>query len=229
MGNSNRCRLTTALFVGMIVFIIVFWVAGAHSQAANQTGIVTASTLNVRVGAGVDNAILQQDGKNVTLSNGFRVTITETLTGWYKVSFNLNGVSLSGYVSADYIAIETAATSSPQSTQTPVVKPQVIYRTETSYKPISVAARISKTAPLCKKNGKTRYKVAKKKIYLAKKKKITIQGEKIISGKKWFKISFTYKKKKRTAYVRNTYVKMTLKKAANAKIFNVKKDRKSVV
>lgn len=226
MRNSNKCRFVTALFVGMIVFIIVFWVAGAHSQAANQTGIVTASTLNVRVGAGVEHAILQQDGKNVTLPNGFRVTITETLSGWYKVSFTRNGASLSGYVSADYVAIETAATPSPQSTQTPDVKPQVIYRTETSYKPISVGARVSKTAPLYKKNGKTRYKVAKKRIYLAKKKKVTIQGEKIISGKKWFKISFTYKKKKRTAYVRNTYVKMTLKKAANAKIFNVKKSVK---
>lgn len=226
MRDSNRCRFVTGLLVGMIVFIIVFWVAGVRSQAANQTGIVTAGTLNVRVGAGVEHAILQQDGKNVTLSNGFRVTITETLSGWYKVSFTLNGVSLSGYVSADYIAIEAAGTPSPQATQTPAVKPQVVYRTETSYKPISVAARISKTAPLYKKNGKTRYKVAKKKIYLAKKKKITIQGEKNISGKKWFKISFTYKKKKRAAYVRNTYVKMTLKKAANAKIFNVKKSVK---
>lgn len=196
MGNSNKCRFATALFAGMIVFIIVFWVAGAHSQAANQTGIVTAGTLNVRVGAGVEHAILQHDGKNVTLSNGFRVTITETLSGWYKISFTLNGAGLCGYVSADYIAIETAVTPLPQSTQTPVVKPQVIYRTETSYKPVSVAARISKTAPIYKKNGKTRYKVAKKKIYLAKKKKITIQGEKNISGKKWFKISFTYKKKK---------------------------------
>ena len=53
--------------------------------------------------------LFPMSGKNVTLPNGFRVTITETLTGWYKVSFNLNGVSLSGYVSADFLTLKILA------------------------------------------------------------------------------------------------------------------------
>lgn len=225
MRTNRRDRLVISLVMGIVVFTLVFLAGSTRSKAANQTGIVTATSgLNVRVGAGTDNAILQQNGVNVKLSNGFRVTITETLSGWYKVSFVLNGTTMSGYVSADYIAIETAQTPAP--TAPSVVTPKVIYRTETTYDPISVAAQISQSAPLYKKDGKTYYKVAKKKITLAKGKKVTIQGEKSISSKKWFKITFTYKKKKRTAYVRNIYVKMTLKKAATGQIYNVKKSVK---
>lgn len=195
-----------------------------YSLAANQTGIVTASSLNVRTGAGTSYAILQQNGTNVTLPNGTKVTITETLSGWYKVSFTLNGATLNGYVSADYVAIETTATATP--TATPAATARVTYRTETTYKAIRVAARTWKQAPIYKSNGKTRYKVSKKKVTLPKAKSIKILGEKLISNKKWFKISFKYKKKTRTAYVCNTYVKMTLKSAANAQIYNVKKSVK---
>lgn len=219
-----RNRIVVSTVIAMVVLVLVFWVNGDTSAAANQTGIVTATTLNVRTGAGINYAILQQEGKNVTLSNGTKVTILETLTGWYKINFSLNGTTLSGYVSASYIAIETAATptTAPTAVPTSVSTPNVYYRTETTYKDIHVAAKVSKAAPLYKSNGKTRYKVKKKKISLAKGKKVTIIGEKTIRGKKWFKISFTYKKKKRTAYIRNIYVKMTLKSAANAQVFHVK-------
>lgn len=223
-----RNRVTISMIIALFVVIAALVINGEQSVAANQTGIVTASTLNVRTGAGTNYAILQQNGKNVTLSNGTKVTILETLTGWYKVSFLLNGATLSGYVSADYIAVETTATATvvPTAVPTPAPTQQVYYRTETTYKNISVAAKVSKYAPLYKSNGKTRYKVKKAKVFLPKGKKITILGEKTIAGKKWFKIRFTYKKKKRTAYIRNIYVQMTLKKAANAQVFNVKKTLK---
>lgn len=220
---KNQIVLSSIIVV--IAFVMAFLMTGDRSAAADQTGVVTASgTLNVRTGPGTNYDILQQDGKNVTLPNGFKVTITETLTGWYKISFVMDGASLSGYVSAAYIAIETSATATP--TSSPTVTPKVYYRTETTYTEISAAAQTLKAAPLYKSNGKTRYLVKKKKITLSKAKKVTILGEKTIAGKKWFKVRFTYKKKKRTAYVRNTYIKMTCKSAANAKIMNVSKSLK---
>lgn len=215
--KSKRIVTMTMLFIVLVVGAVFI---DDRSLAANGTGVVTATSLNVRTGAGTGYAILQNNGTNVVLPNGTKVTITQTLNGWYKVYFMWNGQALSGYVSADYIAIETTATPIPT---TPA---KVQYRTETSYKAIKVSATISKQAPLYKSNGKKRYTISKKKITLAKKKKVTICGEKLIGKKKWFKISFTYKKKKRTAYVRNTYVNMTLKSAANAKIYNLKKAAK---
>lgn len=58
---------------------------------------------------------------------------------------------------------------------------------------------------------------------LAKGKKIKVIGEKTLKGKKWFHVSFTYKKKKRKAYLQNKYVKLTAGKGIYAQIFNVKK------
>ncbi len=211
--------------VVLIAAVILVFSAGlfllhqGHTMAANQTGVVTATTLNVRTGAGTSNPILQYNGVNVTLKNGTKVTITQKLTDWYKVDFTYQGANLSGYVSAGYIAVETTPTAVP----TPTAAPRVTYRTETTYKAIKVAAKTKKRSPLYKSNGKTRYKVAKKKITLAKKKSVKILGEKKIKGKKWFKISFRYKKKTRKAYVRDIYVKLTLKTPANAQIANVKK------
>lgn len=194
---------------------------GEHSLAAGGTGVVTATSLNVRTGAGTSNSILQHNGVNVALPNGTKVTILESLTGWYKVSFTYQSATLTGYVSSGYIALETTATATPSPAPA-----NVTYRTETTYKEIRVPAKVTKKAALYKKNGKTRYKVSKKKVTLNKGKSVRLLGEKRIKGKKWFKISFTYKKKTRTAYIRNTYVKMTLKTAANAQITNVKKSLK---
>lgn len=211
----------------MAVMILVF-AAGLltlhrdRTHAANQTGVVTATSLNVRTGAGTSYDIL------LTLPNGTKVTILETVNNntdkWYKVNVTYQSSVYTGYVSAGYIAIETTATVTPAAT--PATTARVTYRTETTYKAISVAAKTSAKAPLYKSNGKTRYKVSKKILTLSKGKSVKLIGEKVIKNKKWFKISFKYKKKTRTAYVRNVYVKMTLKTAANAQIANVKKTAK---
>lgn len=217
---KRRVVLTIVMILVVCAGLILFH--EDSSMAANQTGVVTAASLNVRTGAGTSYNILQHNGVNVALSSGTKVTILESLTGWYKVSFTYQSATLTGYVSAGYIAVETAATVTP-SPSAAVTSSNVTYRTETTYEEIRVPAKITKKAALYKKNGKTRYKVSKKKVTLNKGKSVKLVGEKRINNKKWFKISFIYKKKTRTAYVRNTYVKMTLKTAANAQIANVKK------
>ncbi|MCI5732187.1 MAG: SH3 domain-containing protein [Eubacterium sp.] len=214
---KKRVVLTVII---VLVFGGLLCLQPERSMAANQTGVVTATSLNVRTGAGTTYAVLQYNGAEVKLSNGTKVSIAETLPGWYKVNFTYQGAALSGYVSSSYIAIETAATATP--TPTPVAT-SVTYRTETTYKAICVPAKLTKASSLYKSNGKKRYTISKRAITLSKGKSVKILGEKVIKGKKWFKISFTYKKKTRKAYVRNTYVKMTLKTSANARIANVKK------
>lgn len=206
-----------------LLFFVLF--AGAmlavnrdDGYAANQTGtVVVSSALNVRSGAGTTYGIID------TLSNGAKVTILQTQNGWYQVSYKkADGTSATGYVSSSYVALDSAATPTPTQASTSTPQTVVSYRTETTYQPISVAAATSKKVKVYKKAGGNYLKVSKKTVQLAKKKKVTIVGETLKKNKKWFKVKFTYKKKTRTGYIRNIYVKMTLKKKANASIYNLK-------
>lgn len=221
-------KVQSYVFFVVLLLLTVFLVHKNSLAAENETGVVTAAVLNVRTGAGTNYEILKQNETNVTLAKGNKVTILEKKTGWYKVSFTYKEATLTGYVSSSYIALETTATQTPAPTPTatPVPLPKVTYRMETTYKEIKVSAKTNASAKLYKKDGKTRYRISKKYITLSKNKKVTIVGEKLISKKKWFKITFKYKKKQRTAYVQNKLVKMTLKKPANAAVFQVKKSVK---
>lgn len=204
----------TLLFLALLVGGMLV-VNRDDGYAANQTGtVVVSNTLNVRSGAGTTYNILD------TLSNGAKVTILQTQNGWYQISYTkADGTSATGYVSSSYVALDSAATPTPPVS---IPQPVVSYRTETTYQPISVAAATSKKVKVYKKAGGSYLKVSKKVVQLTKKKKVTIVGETLKKGKKWFKVKFTYKKKTRTGYIRNIYVKMTLKKKANASIYNLK-------
>ena len=219
-GNWLGILLLTGCLIGL--FIIAG--KGDLSYAANTTGVVTANSgLNVRSSAAVkDGNILS------SLPKGTKVTIQDTVTvgsseKWYKISATVDGKTVTGYVSATYVAVE----AEPSPTVTPAggtttQKTVTTYRYETTYKAISVPAKtLSRTKVYAKAAG-ARKIISKKKIELAKGKSVKLTGEKVVKGKKWFKISFTYKKKTRTGYVRNLYVKMTLKSAATAAVNNQK-------
>lgn len=208
---------------GMVVMTI-FIVLKSPSYAANTTGVVTATSLNVRAGAGTSYDVL------ATISQGTTVTILESANGWYKITCTADNKTISGYVSSTYIAQETTATASTSptatATATPVPTMIPVYRYETSYKAIKVSAKTTKVTKVYKSAGGKQKVISKKKISLKKKKSVKIVAEKTVKGKKWFKVSFTYKKKTRTGYVKNTDVQMTLKKGAYGKITNVKKSAK---
>lgn len=202
----------------VLLAVSFFVVNRDFGYAANQTGtVIVDSALNVRSGAGTTYGIVD------SLSNGAKVTILNTDNGWYQISYTKSdGTTGTGYVSSTYVALDVAATATPVPTQTKTPQTVVSYRTETTYQPISVPATTSKKIKVYKKAGGSYLKVSKKSVILAKGKKVTIVGESLVKNKKWFKIKFTYKKKTRTGYVRNIYVKMTLKKKANATIYNLK-------
>lgn len=216
---KNKKIILAVLLITLLCGTGVLFLNRDASHAANQTGVVTADALNIRTGAGTNHDILQSNGVSVKLKNGTKVTVLQTLNGWYKVSFTFQGKSLTGYASSQYIAIEKTAT--PSSTAKTSVT-TTTYRYETKYKNIKVPAKISKKTKVYKKAAGKKLKVSKKYVTLAAKKKVTIKGEKTVKGKKWFKVTFTYKKKTRTGYVRDTYVKMTLKSKADAAITNLK-------
>lgn len=209
--NSKKKWAGIFLFAGVLAWITAMAVVRDVSYAADTAGIVTAESLNVRSGAGTSFEILTR------LPKGTAVTIKETVTAagtsekWYKIPVTINGQTVDGYVSATYIAMAAASpTISPAPSPT-APAPTVTYRNEISYKAINVSAKTLQKTNVYAKAGGKRKVIAKKKISLNKGKSVKITAEKMVKGKKWFKISFTYKKKKRTGYVRNLYVKMTLK------------------
>lgn len=205
-----------AVLVWMVTLILtagIFFLLPGKSQAVNQTGVVTADLLNVRTGAGTSHSKVQHNGKPVQLKSGTKVTILEKEEGWYKVSFAFDGVTLQGYVSADYIAIETAATATPKPTTAPS---NVTYRTVVTYQNIKVPAAIARKSTIYAKPGGKALTVNKKTVTLAKKAAVTIIGEKTVKEKKWFQVSFSYNKKTKKGYLRSSRVAMNGKKRAYA-------------
>lgn len=95
-------------------------------------GVVNTSGLNVRSGAGRENAIVQLDGKDVSLDAQDEVAILDQAVSsgqvWYKVSFQKNGAIVVGYVHSSYVEltvdiITPLPTPSPLPTLTPTPKP----------------------------------------------------------------------------------------------------------
>lgn len=214
----NTVRETTyrigLVLAVMVSAMLIFCLPQDTTKAANKTGIVTASLLNVRTGAGKSHSILEHDGKSVQLENGTKVTILSSSSGWHKVSFTYDGKQLTGYVSADYVAVEVAATPSPAPTAR--ASASQAYRTVITYQEIKVPASLLKITPVYKKAGGKKLVLSGKNVSLAPKTAVTILGEKTKDGKKWFQISFKYNKKTKKGYVKNGTVKMTLKKRAYA-------------
>ena len=85
-------------------------------EATIKTGTVSASALNVRSGASTSSSIIG------SLNNGAKVEIVSTSNGWHKIKYK-NGY---GYVSADYIKVDSSNTSKPENKpeQKPDVKPE---------------------------------------------------------------------------------------------------------
>ncbi|MCU9813623.1 SH3 domain-containing protein, partial [Paraclostridium sp. AKS81] len=69
-------------------------------ETVKNTGVVTATSLNVRSGYGSSYS------KIGTLSNGAKVEIVESKNGWHKIKYN-GGY---GYVSGDYIKVDGSTT-----------------------------------------------------------------------------------------------------------------------
>ncbi len=237
----KRCML---VIVTMVLCGIVTWQMGGQKALANRTGTVVTegSPLNMR-----SSMTTAEENKIASIPNGSTVTVlgdAESAGGysWYKISYE----GKEGYVVAKYIAFDTptpslapAASAAPGGTptQTPQAassagpaqtpsssEPQkvTVYRTQTVYKNINVPAKLKKTVKVCKNTSGKALVKKRKNVVLKKNKSVKIIAEKIKGKTKWFKVKFTYNKKKVKGYIKSTDVKLTLKNAAGGTVTGVK-------
>lgn len=200
----------------MAVWFILFGILFSclpvlESRAAVTTGTVKVDGLNVRTGAGTSFAKLVVKGAAVSLNAGNMVTILETLDGWYKVSFTYENSLLEGYVSSDYITLN--------GTTVPI--PIVSYKYVTTYKPIEVKASIRFKTSMRKTAGGRYYRASGKKVALQVGRAVTVTGQTEKGGLIWYKLKFTYNKKKRSGYLPTGAVKLICKTPAAAQIYHV--------
>ena len=121
-------------------------------HASGQTGVVTATSLNVRSGPGTNNTVLFTVKKNEI------VEIKESSNGWYKIK---NSSGKEGWASSTYISksgntsnSETTATSKKQTTT------NVNFRNGagTSYRIIATLPKGTKVETVSESNGWTKVK-----------------------------------------------------------------------
>lgn len=95
----------------------------------NITGVINASNVNVRSGAGTSYKCLTQ------LKKSTKVTVTGSKGSWYRVSITLNGAKETGYISSQYVTLVAA----PSKT-TLTVKASGYYGVKISWKKVTEAA-----------------------------------------------------------------------------------------
>lgn len=216
----------------LLCFLLGGFIVAQISQEkafASQEGTVivsSGSTLNMRKGIGTKYDVILE------IPSGAQVVILDTEAGkdsngtaWYKVSYGAN----EGFVSSTYIAIKqegTTETTAPQESVAPVTSSTpvttVYYRTQTTYKAISVKAKMKAKTQIYQNTSKKALVKNRKKVLLAAKKSVTIIGETTKGSTKWFQIQFTWKGKKQQGYVKSTSIQLANKTGAYAVVDRVK-------
>lgn len=115
---------------------------------------------------------------------------------WYRVRFHYVGKKRYAYVLSDYVKLKL----------TSKVNAEII---------TAKSLVVRKTA-----NGKN-LKVSGKEVKLKKGNAVKILQEKTVKGRKWFRISFTYKKKTKKGYVPARYVKISKIKIVKKQLITV--------
>ncbi len=87
------------IFASTLALVISLSTFSMTASAAETYGTVTASSLNLRAAASTGSAVLTQ------IPNGQVVVISESASGWGKVTYN----GTTGYASLDYIAVGQGA------------------------------------------------------------------------------------------------------------------------
>lgn len=91
---------------------VLFTAPSKPKKEIIDTGKVTTNNLRVRVGAGTNyDQLLDSTGAKVYLSLGTKVSIYAVSevagTMWYEVEFTYGGKTMSGYISGDYVKLDS--------------------------------------------------------------------------------------------------------------------------
>lgn len=164
----------------------------ASIDSVTVTGVkipakTTASALRVRTKASITSKQLVYQEKGVSLKKGKSVSIRKqkNVNGvvWYYIRFKYSGKYLKGYVLSDYVQLKFTNT---------------------------IKGKISTDSKLTIRNSagvSDDYLMYNNAIVkLSNGKSVEIKGETTANCKKWFKISFNYKKKTLTGYVLANHV-----------------------
>lgn len=189
-GKKKRMAVFLALLC-ILLPVLTDQESAPQKAEASAVGIVSVAggeLLNVRTGAGTSYAVVTSGGTKVTLSNRTKVTITGKLGNWYHVKFKQNAKSITGYVSAKYIQVQTGK-----------VATAVYGRMNTAFKVREAAD--SKGAVL---------KTGTAEVALKAGKNVRILSEKMEGTKKWYRISVTFNKVKCKGYIPSRYIGLTV-------------------
>lgn len=187
MREQYKCIIAKIIFfmiVALTASCLTYTRAG-KVYAAQMKGEVNTDALNVRTGAGTNFDILKSDNENVKLGRGTSVTVTEELAGgWYKINFNYAGKTCTGYVASMYISAVKDKSVLAQNLQ---IKAKTLAKIKVNTKPSA-------------KSGSVTYK--NKEFKLKKGTSVTITDVRKKSGIRWYSVSFIYKKKNMTGYIK---------------------------
>lgn len=196
--RPSQGRRLIAMLLCISLLLSVAGVNLTSVAAAKKTGIITASSLNVRTGPGTTYDKLVVNGVNAYLKQGETVTILKESSGWYYIKFEFCQTTAKGYVSADYVQVEETSTSepTPEVTPTPTATPTlaptptttgVIYTTELEVDEITneIAAAVNVSVLNLRSKASTSGTVVAK---LSLGTLVTITNELNTENGKWYKI-----------------------------------------
>ena len=211
MKKNTYYKWLAVLLCIMIIWPQVFK-SGITTADAASTGTVTATSLNIRTGPATTYERVQVNGNYTSLKKGDKVTIVSEKSGWYKISFSVNGKKTEGYVMADYIkkaSVTPTPTAKPtvKPTATPTVNPKPTSSANSSQADFNVPGTVNATSLNVRKTPAT---TGTRLGALKNKQKVTILNEVFAGGQKWYRISFTLNKKTQTGYVLSDYIKLTI-------------------
>lgn len=179
MKDTQICvrRYGRTLLV-LLVVLLCFCTRTRVDAATNETGTVTATSLNVRKSAKVTSDSLGklQKGTQVTILGSKKDTNGDV---WYKIESLISEKTVKGYVSSAY------------------VKKNKVY---------SYVQRIGKTNATMlniRKSTSTNSEILAK---VPKGTIVTVIGETTVSKTKWVKLTLSYGGKKVTGYTHSTYI-----------------------
>lgn len=205
--------------------------------SAAQTGIVTATSLNVRQGPSTSAERVMLNGHGVYLVKDQTVNILEVVGAWYYISMIFNGKTVKGYVLSEYIKLENStavspaptkapsptgkATPTPKATPTGKVTPTPKATLSPTPKPTATSnsivknfelkATVATTSLNVRSGAGTNFKIVSK---ITNGKSVTIINETIKENVKWYGITYLDGKKVLFGYVSSQYIKLNIKGTA---------------
>lgn len=166
--------------------------------------VKSSKSVGIRTGAGEKKSYLKVSNKKVAVKNGTSLTITKEVTDskgikWFKVQFTYSKKTRTGYIPANKTVLkkEGSSTSNSSSNTSNTSKKTGLVTTD--------GLRVRTGAG----TDKTQLTHNDKNVTLYKGQKVTIEGSKKVGNVTWYKVSFTFEKKKLTGYVSGDYISLS--------------------